>query len=292
MFEEKHVIYRYKYLPFSDGSLKALTDSTIKFTCPLDFNDPFDCKPFYDTKNITQLPKLRPDLFKEAGKRRGLSPAQRLQKKGEFIARIKNRLDEGGFAKESISRVGVVSLSKNALNIPMWSHYAGFHRGFVLEFRIPIMGHREEVLLTNERLLPFPIEYRPDRPHIKIGVELPDDLINKLVLTKSLDWEYEEEERVVDYERGPGIHYYRRDEILCSVIAGMNIEDHNYKRLEAIVQELNNGGMSDLSLFKAREKLDEYKLVVDNHPRLGNNNNTKKPNESPLSTPNSGATEL
>ena len=43
MFNEDHVIYRYKYLPFSEGSLKALTEGTMKFTCPLDFNDPFDC---------------------------------------------------------------------------------------------------------------------------------------------------------------------------------------------------------------------------------------------------------
>jgi len=271
VLEENHVIYRYKYLPFSEGSLKTLTDSTIKFTCPLDFNDPFDCKPFYDTTNIGQLPKLRPDLFKEAGKRRGLSPAQRLYKKGEFVARIKNRLDEGDFAKESISRVGVVSLSKNALNIPMWSHYAEFHRGFILEFRIPIMGHIEDVPLANERLLPFPIEYKQDRPHIEIGTDVPDDLINKLVLTKSLDWEYENEERVVDHERGPGIHNYRRDEILCSIIAGMNMEENNYKILEAIVKKLNNSSMPDLYLYKAREKLDEYKLVVENHPRLDKN---------------------
>lgn len=280
MFEEKNVIYRYKYLPYSEGSLKTLTDSTIKFTCPLEFNDPFDCKPFYDTTNIDQLPKLRPDLFKEAGNRRGLNPAQRLQEKGKFIARLKKRLEKGDFSKEPISRVGVVSLSKNALNIPMWSHYADFHRGFVLEFRIPIMGHEEDVPLTNERLLPFPIKYRSERPHIEIGTELPDDLLDKLALTKSLDWEYEEEERVVDHERGPGIHYYRRDEILCSVIAGMDMKKSNYKNLQSIVQELTISSVIDLALYKAQEKLDEYKLIVENHPRLNNSQNTKEPNKA------------
>ena len=162
----------------------------------------------------------------------------------------------------------------------MWSHYADFHRGFVLEFRIPIIGHEKDVPLTNERLLPFPIKYMPDRPHIEIGTEIPDDLIDKLVLTKSLDWEYEEEERVVDHERGPGIHHYRRDEILCSIITGMEMKESDYKRLKSIVQKLNNSSMPELSLYKAREKLDEYKLVVENHPRLDNRKDTKEPNKT------------
>ncbi len=268
MLDEEHVIYRYKYLPYNEGALKALTEGTIKFTCPLEFNDPFDCRPFYDTTNIDQVPRLRPGLFREAGNRMGLSPAKRIQKKGEFVARLRNRVKEGDFAKELISRVGVVSLSKNALNILMWSHYADFHRGFVLEFRIPIMGSEQDISLTNERLLPFPIKYRSERPHIEIGKELPDKIIDKLILTKSLDWEYEEEERVVDHERGPGIHQYRRDEILCSVIAGMDIKNKHHANLQSIVQELTVKSELNLALFKAQEKKDEYKLIVNNHPRL------------------------
>jgi hypothetical protein len=268
VFNEEDVIYRYKYLPFSDGSLKTLTESTIKFTCPPDFNDPFDCKPFYDTTNIENVPHLRPDFFKEAGNRMGLSPAKRIMGKGQFVARLKNRFDEGNFAEEIVSKIGVVSLSKNALNILMWSHYADFHRGFVLEFRIPIIGTRQDVTLTNERLLPFEIEYDAKRPHIEIGTELPDSLINKLVLTKSLDWAYEEEDRVVDHERGPGIHSYRRNEILSSVIAGMNIESNSFEILNSTISDLAVISELDVTLYKAEEKKDEYKLVVPNHPRL------------------------
>jgi hypothetical protein len=268
MFDEENVIYRYKYLPYTEGSLKTITDSTIKFTCPLEFSDPFDCKPYYDTTNIDQLPRMRPDLFIAAGNRRGLSPAKRIQAKGKFIARLKNRIHVGDFSKESISRVGVVCLSKNALSIPMWSHYADFHRGFVLEFRIPTAGGKKDIALVNERLLPWPIQYREERPRIRIGAETPDELVDKVVLTKSTVWAYEEEQRVVDHYRGPGIHHYRRDEILCSVIAGMNIEDRNYSNLQSIIKEIVSDNQVNLSLFKAQEKNDEYRLVVHGHPRL------------------------
>ncbi len=271
MFDEENVIYRYKYLPYTKGAIKTLVDGTIKFTCPLDFNDPFDCRPFYDITNINEVPRKRPELFKAAGDRRGLSPAKRLMEKGKFVSRLKTRVDGGGFAEELISNVGVVSLSKNPLNIPMWSHYADFHRGFVLEFRIPTTGTKRDVPLVLGRLLPFEITYEAKRPHIEIGLEDPQLLVNKLILTKSLDWKYEEEERVIDYERGPGIHPYNRDEILSSVIAGLDMNEANFKKLSSIVKKISRGTKLDLSLYKVEEVKDEYKLAVPSHPRLGEN---------------------
>ena len=268
MFDEEHVIYRYKYLPFSDGSLKTITEGTIKFTCPLEFNDPFDCLPYYDTTSIKQLPRTRPDLFKAAAQRRGLSPAQRIQQKGQFVARLRNRIKDGSFVTDLLAGVGVVSLSKNALNIPMWSHYADFHRGFVLEFRTPIMGSKEDLRLSTDRLLPFPVHYKANRPHIEIGLKLPDDLVERVLLTKSLDWEYEEEERVIDKERGPGIYGYKRDDVLCSVIAGMKMSEDNHRQLSSLVSNLAQHSIANLKLFRARAKEDEYSLVVKGHPRL------------------------
>lgn len=269
MFDEEHVIYRYKYLPFSEGALKILTEGTIKFTCPLEFNDPFDCFPHYDTTSISQLPGMRPDLFKAAGDRRGLSPAKRLQQKGCFVARLRNRIEDGSFVTDLVKGVGVVSLSKVGLNILMWSHYADFHRGFVIEFRIPVMGHKEEDLhLASDRLVPFPVTYRTNRPHIRIGTEYPDNLLEQALLTKSLDWKYEAEERVISEGHGPGIFPYRRDEVLCSVIAGMKMSQDNYQKLGLIVATLANSSSPGLKLFKAEAKEGEYRLEVKGNPRL------------------------
>ena len=268
VFDEDHVVYRYKYLPFTAGSLKALTEGTIKFASPLDFNDPFDCVPHYDTASIEQISKLRPDLYKAAGDRRGLSPAKRLQKKGEFVARLRNRINDGSFGIDLVKNVGIVSLSRNGLNIPMWSHYSDFHRGLLLEFRTPIMGRKEDLALTRDRLMPFPVIYQKDRPHIDIGVENKDELFAKVLLTKSEDWEYEEEERVIDYERGPGIYQYERDDILCSVIAGMNISRRDYKSLVRIVGDLAEASIPNLSLYKAEPVDGEFRLQARGHPRL------------------------
>lgn len=276
MFDEDHIIYRYKYLPFSAGSLKTLTKGTIKFASPLEFNDPFDCVPHYDTESIQQVPNLRPDLFKAAGDRRGLSPAKRLQEKGKFVARLRNRVSDGSFGIELLKPFGIVSLSKNGLSIPMWSHYSDFHRGLLLEFRTPIMGQREDVALARDRLMPFPVTYQEDRPHINIGEESKDNLLRKVILTKSEDWKYEEEERVVDHERGPGIYQYRRDEILCSVIAGMKISLENYKSLVRIVNNLAETVIPSLSLYRAEPVDGEFRLQVRGHPRLGLRHTSEK----------------
>ena len=185
-----------------------------------------------------------------------------------MIASLRNRIDDGSFERDLLGGVGVVCLSKNALNIPMWSHYADFHRGLVLEFRIPIMGKREDVQFATDRLLPHPVIYTPDRPHIRIGTEHPKELVEKVALTKSIDWRYEEEERVIDHVRGPGIYQYRRDDILCSVIAGLKMSDDNYRYLKTLVGEVSQRSIPRLLLFKALERGGEYRLEVEGHPRL------------------------
>ena len=119
--------------------------------------------------------------------------------------------------------------------------------------------------LAVDRLLPIPVRYSVDRPHIEVGTESDRDLLNKVLLTKSLDWQYEEEERVIDHERGPGIRHYRRDEILCSVIAGMKMSENNFRHLTSLVTEL---ALPNLVLYKAHAMDSEYKLEVKGHPRL------------------------
>jgi len=268
MFPEKHVIYRYKYLPYSEGALKILSDGTIKYASPLEFNDPFDCLPHYDAASIEKYPQTRPELFKAAAKLRGLSPAGRIQHKQQMIAELRNRIDDGTFVRDLLKDVGVVSLSKNPLNILMWSHYADFHRGFVLEFRIPIMGTMDSQKYSEERLLPLPVTYSVERPHIDLGTELPNQLVKKLLFTKSVDWAYEEEERAIDRNRGPGIHRYRRDEILSSISAGMRMPIEYYQHLVALVSDLSKQSQLDLALFKAQAAVGEYKLHVPGHPRI------------------------
>lgn len=268
MFDEAHVIYRCKYLPFTAGSLKTISEGTIKFTCPLEFNDPFDGLPYYDTTNLERIPKIRRDLFRAAGTRRGLTPAERVQKKGEFVARLRKRINDGSWAEGQLKRVGVVSLSRNALSILMWSHYAEYHHGFVLEFRIPILGGRSELVYATDRLLPFPVKYQPNRPVVMVSQFDKGELFHEILLTKSDLWKYEEEERVISEQRPAGIFPYRRDDILCSVIAGMRMSERNEGILAAVCEKVRESTIPNLCLYKAEPHGEQYTLHVPSHPRL------------------------
>ena len=267
-FPEEHVIYRYKYLPYSMGALETLISGTMKFTCGLEFNDPFDCNPHFDLQHIKTIHKFRPDLYRAAGDRRGLSPAKRIAQRTQFIARLRNSILDGTFRRQQLERVGLVSLSREATSVLMWSHYAENHKGFVLEFRIPVQGEKRDLAYATDRLLPYPVIYQPGRPSIKVGVELPEDLVNRIVLTKSNEWEYEAEERVVDHLRPPGIYPYSRNEILSSVIAGSRMEEQQYVELARIVSTAAESGLPDLKLYRAAQSTTEYKILVPEHPRL------------------------
>ena len=88
-FPEEYVSYSYKYLKFNEDSLKIIREGTIKFTCPLEFNDPFDCRPFIDPQSVENLPNERPDLMQKIGKPLDLSPAKRIRRKNEGLQRLK-----------------------------------------------------------------------------------------------------------------------------------------------------------------------------------------------------------
>ena len=262
-------ITRYKYLPFDEGSLKTLSESTIKYTNPTSFNDPFDCLPFYDTSNLKNLHKLRPDLYRAVVKELGLSPAQAIQQRGKLIAHVKRAMESGEYAKSMITDIGVVSLSRTGVSIPMWSHYAGFHSGFVLEFQIPVVGPLHKVKKSNELLVPLEVHYQHDRPVVHFEGQTNHELLQKIALTKSNDWKYEEEERVIDQTRGPGIHKYSRNEVLKSVFFGLKMDPDHKRRIQDEIDAIQHQCKHHINTYNVSAYDDKYKLYVPGHSTYG-----------------------
>lgn len=264
--EENNYRYTYKYLPFKDNCIKIITESTISFTCPLKFNDPFDCNPYYQIPDISTLKRKRPDLFKIANIHRKKQHLKKITNEQMY----RNLIDRfSDFRFRELSKVGIVSLSDLGLSPLMWSHYGNSHKGFVLEFRTPIKVKKTHQKLTwFDNLLSVSVKYDTARPTIQVGIEDDKSLAHKQYLTKSSDWRYEAERRVVDHIRGPGIHQYLRDKVLCSVIAGAKIEEKKLKQLTNAVNDAKKS-IPDLKLFQAKLSDQEFKVEVPHHPRLG-----------------------
>jgi len=257
----------YKYMPFDeDTSLKAITEGTMKFTCPLEFNDPFDCNPNYDQASIDEFEINRSDLIKKAAKLKGLSPAKYLQHKKKLAAPIKQRMRSRDHHKVFMQEIGVCSLSLDPSNILMWSHYADNHRGFVIELYVPA-SHKKAKHDLAFNMTPLPVFYKEQRPVYKYGMsENTGDQITKLLLTKAKKWEYEQEWRVINQEIGAGIFPYNRDQLLLSVIAGIRMPDEDFKKLEAAVNDLKRSTLPNLRLFRAREHPTDYDVIIEGHP--------------------------
>lgn len=259
-------IRRYKYLPFDEGSLRIITDGTIKFTSPSEVNDPFDCAPDFDTRNIADYLNTRSDLLEKARETLKLSPAQLSEEKQTIIKRLEMAAEHGAFNQLAAGRVGICSLTRDPLNLLMWAHYAQHHTGFVVEFDIPAeVTDVDKPPLDQflDWLSPLEVEYQASKPVINLFDD-KDVKLKKQFLVKGEDWAYEQEERVIDYIRGHGIHRYERATILYSVIAGMKMDDRKYMTLVESINKVNHDLNLKIGIYKAELAKGRFELFVPN----------------------------
>lgn len=261
-------IRRYKYLSFSENSLRIIKSGTIKFTKPSEFNDPFDCDPEHET-NVDSLLKNRPDLVKKAAQFLNLSKEQLIIEKPIMAERVKKAIEAGYFGQPASDNVGICSLSRDPLNLLMWAHYSKDHTGFVVEFDIPIESFDlpEKDVGYFEKLIPHKVHYQDSKPMVSF-LDDNDVKMTKQFLTKGSVWKYEQEERVIDYIRKSGIHVYDQKNILFSVIAGMRMKDPELSKLEDAVKTINKEKGLNISFYKATPLKGKFGLVIKERPEL------------------------
>lgn len=219
----------YKYV--APGRIDILANRLISFTQVTDFNDPFEVVPYVSAfmpaeQEEAYLTQFEPDaqrMVEEAVERQlgalGLPLALRdlvLRQGGltgpsvvNFMRTLLPNVIEQmtptfgrEFQQRFGERFGILSLSEIPTSLLMWAHYGDCHRGFVIEFESTspflspstargAIGRLSKVVYTAER--PAIIAYDPSLPNEEYG----ERLIRDVLLTKGLDWEYEQEWRVV-----------------------------------------------------------------------------------------------
>lgn len=256
--DSEDVFYRYKYLPFGKDklSLNVIKEGTIKFTCPLDFNDPFDCQPVpYIDKHVKKK-----EYFKWAENQMAhLSPANRSQEMNKLYRRLSRGVLSGDILNINLRTMGVLSLSRTCNDILMWSHYAENHKGFVVGFHYQ-SSYESSFEKGIAHLLPYRVAYEKDRPVFNFS---ESHELMKCMLVKSPQWEYEQEERAFTFNEGPGIHKYDRESRLYSVIAGAKIEPNNLSLLKDAVKKASDELGISIKLKQA--KLSNKSFSIDIH---------------------------
>jgi hypothetical protein len=196
---QDNVPFLYRYYDFqltntrpdkpSDTDILAdiLTNHRIYCSNPLNFNDPWDCKPCIDIDSLDD-PRI------QSATAESLIATQ----KGGFKADatdirfltdldfLKDRVkDFNKFHVPSIaSRWAFCCLSSDPLSIRMWSHYSNHHKGICLEFATKDTIFRGAMK----------VKYRKEYPPLKLSDE---SLRNQFLLIKSDVWCYEKEYRLI-----------------------------------------------------------------------------------------------
>ncbi len=194
----------YKYEAFSAQSLENLKSQVIYFSSPLRFNDPYDCALFPsiaepsddDVENIRAYYLAQPDTPEVTRLQfmQSTIPALRIM----FLRAGQDALDAE--VKRFLSRRGVSCFAERPDNLLMWSHYAGHHKGFCLEFRTDSEPFQKIC----------PVKYTDQMPRFDLVPMLCDqnfDQILDLFCTKSTDWHYEREWRALHRDAGTAYTY-------------------------------------------------------------------------------------
>ena len=222
--QQKPPKYLYKYFPINEYTESIFVKNEVFFTSPLQFNDPFDsrlnrvfkgsqiAKKLFIRKELKQLPSCSNEQRREIlnNPMKIIEFEENLQKLGDDFR----------------NQMGVFCLSAKKDNILMWSHYAQQHQGFCLEFD-PKYGffQRSHPIIYDTKLPTFNILKYKGTKDEKLA------LANSL-LTKSEDWEYEQEWRVINLPEhgGPGVHKLHK-ESLTGIIFGFRINEEDRKQI-------------------------------------------------------------
>jgi hypothetical protein len=193
----------YHYQPFDKERIRPiLTESRLYMSVPKDFNDPWDCRPCFDSSDLTD-PAIREQhiqFFIRADRRQQpkseiehLRNEKRLREEPGLLESLVGQSGGIGIGPEIDKRYRVYCLAPRPDIALMWSHYARNHSGICLEFGVdnPVMCGA------------FQVQYCDSYPAMSLIAGGLDGLLP--LITKSADWRSEAEYRVIAQEKSAAV---------------------------------------------------------------------------------------
>lgn len=277
--------YFYKYIKI-EGAVSILKDSALKWTCPLDFNDPFDIRQdlnfsfdeeeFFDAyKNrCVELLYNNEQIFKHVEfwkKMRAEKDSFPKSFHETFFLSQKQKIatDHASDLRlfqqswhEQIKRYRVLCLTENSESLLMWSHYAHAHQGVMVKFRCidnPQSHFRDAKSVKYHHALPV-IATLSEWVDDLIGVRpqpLDDkEIFRNIIFTKNNEWAYEKEWRcIVDDPRQLNFYTLMPEEI-DAMYLGCKMSEKNKNLLLASLAEK----WAHLKIYQANKNSRAYKL--------------------------------
>lgn len=150
--------------------------------------------------------------------------------------------------------LGVSCYTSDPINPLMWSHYADQHEGFCVEYAV----RQLDLAVTNPSFSQHYVQYVTKLPELCLSEVLfsPHQVVNRMLATKTVEWAYEREWRLVHYETKGGKVDMPQHMQLSALIAGFKMEPENLKKLKAAACRLG------VPALQVRQKYG-YELAVE-----------------------------
>ncbi len=245
-------IYKYTSLETAKTILKY---NTIRFSKPPLFNDPFDFQLTFDTENTNEeIDKY----VNQIAHTKGLSTHQREEYRDKLRSPEKRFSITNNSIQKAINSMKISCFSTVFDNLLMWAHYANKHCGVVLKFDILKDSSFFMVPYSANYVNKYPVFNYIRDDYFKGGGYLSQLLVE----TKSLDWQYENEIRVMKPDadiHNPAEYqdFSINREAIIGVAFGCQVKDE-YKK--EFIQYAKGNGWNHLMFKEAKKKLWEFGL--------------------------------
>lgn len=221
-------LYKYRFCDTHNYFLKLLKENSFFFSSPKHFNDPFDCRvyPDYGGGSKSEIMERYLKHVKFSHPELGLGEQKKIAKLNyknnisiirspELAAiRLNDQIDNG---------YGIFSLCEQPDNLLMWAHYSDCHKGFCIEFDAQKLAKIcENYIMVGDLILVKRVNYLRNYPLINpYKHEIDDPTFIECITTKSLDWSYEKEWRLI-YTKHPDESLEFPPNIITSIYFGVN----------------------------------------------------------------------
>jgi hypothetical protein len=226
------ILFKYRPLGQTKDDLARLEQiiagRQIWWSSPRQFNDPFDCATPMAFPRGDDLKRVARRLIRENNP---LVPRHERRIMVKQIERSLNEKFEDDFTsdmQDMMAESSIYSLALKPDNLLMWSHYGNSHQGVCLGFNV-------DKLLDSFQLIGR-VLYSEERPVVRVGLEEPEELLKKMTLTKSSEWKYEQEWRLIGYKEPSRLRDIPQD-CLNIVILGANISQDNSAHIAHLINQ-------------------------------------------------------
>jgi len=230
----------FKFFSVNDNLEKTLKENYLWLSKPTDFNDPFDCNDNLVSFNIKE--KDIENFVKTH------FPGRRQEKRKEIRLHKKQPESFKNALKSSLSDIikeqGICCFSRTYKNILMWSHYADRHKGICIGFN-PRKSKTINLILH--------VSYEQDFRTVEYFSEKEEALMS-MMITKSIDWQYEEEMRIIKDYNG---RLPFEKECVQQIIFGCRTLDSDKKQIKELI---NNNGYNNVLFQQATMSKTSFSL--------------------------------